>query len=107
MNSKVQVKVQFPTGNNAGGEWQMYKVRDVAAHFGCTSRWITQLINQGRVNAFKPFGGNWRILPSEMWRLQREGLLVPRPLDGGDDVDEIHVPQEIADRIFPSRSRIE
>ena len=48
-----------------------------------------------------------RILPSEMGRLQREGLLVPRPLDGEDDVDQIHVPQEIADRIFPSRSRIE
>ena len=106
MNSNIQVKVHVPTGNNAGSEWQMFKVRDVAAHFGCTSRWITQLINQGRVNAFKPFGGNWRILPSEMWRLQRDGLLVPRPLDGEDDVDEIHVPQEIADRIFPSRSRI-
>ena len=107
MNSNIQVKVQSPTGNNAGSEWQMYKVRDVAAHFGCTSRWITQLIHQGRVNAFKPFGGNGRILPSEMGRLQREGLLSTRPLDGGDDADEIYVPQEIADRIFPSRNRIE
>jgi len=92
---------QIPTGGNDSNEWRMYKVREVAALFGCTSRWVTKMINQGRINAVNPFGGNWRIPPSEWQRLQRVGL----PL--GYEVDIIEVPQEIADKIFPASSPVE
>ncbi len=53
----------------------IYNVSDVAALLGCSSQWVTRLIRQRRINAFSPLGGHWRILPSEMQRLQREGVL--------------------------------
>ncbi len=52
----------------------VYKVRDLATLLGCSSEWVTRLIRQGRIRAGKPFGGHWRILASEVERLQREGV---------------------------------
>ncbi len=52
----------------------VYKVRDLAILLGCSSRWVTRLIRQGRIEAFQPLGGHWRIPPSEVERLQREGV---------------------------------
>ena len=107
MSPDIQANRQMPTGLDDSRGWRMYKVREVAALFGCTSRWVTKLINQGRIDAVKPVGGNWRILPRELERLQRVGLLLPTPKARGDDTDVIQVPQEIADRIFPPLSSIE
>ena len=107
MSPDIQANRQVPTGLDASSGWRMYKVREVAALFGCTSRWVTKLINQGCIHAVKPVGGNWRILPRELERLQRVGLPLPTPKALGDDTDVIQVPQEIADRIFPPLSRFE
>ena len=79
MSPSIRGNGQIPTGQYDSGEWRLYKVREVAALSGFTSRWITKLINQGRINAVKTFGGNWRILPSELQRLQQVGLPLPRP----------------------------
>ena len=79
MSPNIRGNGQIPTGRSDSGEWRMYKVREVATLFGCTSRWVTKLINQGRIDAVKTFGGNWRILPIELQRLQRVGLPLPRP----------------------------
>ena len=78
MSTSIRGNGQIQAGRSDSGEWRMHKVREVATLFGCTSRWVTKLINQGRIDAIKTFGGNWRILPSELQRLQRVGLPLPR-----------------------------
>ncbi len=55
----------------------VYKVRDLTILLGCSSRWVTRLIRQGRIEAFKPLGGHWRIFRSEVERLQQEGVPPP------------------------------
>ena len=71
---RLQREGVLPPPRKAPVEDRLYPVREVAAMFGCRSRWITELINQGRIRAGRFFGGHWRISPGEVERLQKEGL---------------------------------
>jgi excisionase family DNA binding protein len=71
---RLQKEGVLPPPRKAPVEKRAYRVREVAAMFGCSSRWITKLICQGRIQAGKPSGGHWRIWPDEVERLQKDGL---------------------------------
>ena len=84
-----------------------YSVPDVANALGYSKTYIRELIRQGRIDAFKPGGGEWRIHGSEVQRLaevlDERGSLPPKP---ETPVTVIYVTPEQMDRMEPGwRSR--
>ncbi len=84
-----------------------YSVPDVANAWGYSKTYIRELIRQGRIDAFKPGGGEWRIHGAEARRLadviDERGSLPPKP---ETPVNLIYVTPEEADLIMPGwRSR--
>ena len=79
-----------------------YSVPDVANALGYSKTYIRELIRQGRIDAFKPGGGEWRIHGSEVQRLSNvidgRGSLPPNP---ETPVYVIEVSEEEAKRILP------
>lgn len=85
-----------------------YSVPDVANALGYSKTYIRELIRQGRIDAFKPGGGEWRIHGAEVRRLSdvinERGSLPPKPERW---VNIIEVTPEQMDLIDPGwRSRV-
>lgn len=82
-----------------------YSVLDVAHLVGWTPRWLRQLIREGKVQAFRPNGHEYRVHGAEVKRLletlERHGSLprLPSPLD---NAREIPISAEQLQKIDPS-----
>lgn len=64
--SKAQVK-EIESG-------KYYTIKQLANELGYSSAWITILCQKGRIKAVKPLGTGWRIPPSEVERIRKEGI---------------------------------
>ena len=53
---------------------RMHTVRETASLINLSTDYLRDLINMGRVEAVKPFGGHFRIYPNEVKRLLRSML---------------------------------
>ena len=53
---------------------RMHTVRETASLINLSTDYLRDLINMGRVEAVKPFGGHLRIYPNEVKRLLRSML---------------------------------
>lgn len=81
------------------GQW--YTTSQVAARYGYSRRNVTALIKDGRIEAFRPFRGQWRIPQSEVDRMDREKGFTSRitPIDDADSV-AIKVPAAIREKVL-------
>lgn len=55
-------------------EGRYFSIKQLAETLGYSVAWITFLCQKGRIKAMKPLGGSWRIPPSEVARIKREGV---------------------------------
>ena len=53
---------------------RLHTVRETASLINLSAEYLRDLINIGRVDAFKPFGGHFRIPANEVKRLLRSML---------------------------------
>ncbi|MCH7843656.1 MAG: excisionase family DNA-binding protein [Chloroflexi bacterium] len=53
---------------------RLHTVRETASLINLSTDYLRDLINMGRVEAVKPFGGHLRIYPNEVKRLLRSML---------------------------------
>ena len=53
---------------------RLHTVRETASLINLSAEYLRDLINMGRVDAFKPFGGHFRIPANEVKRLLRSML---------------------------------
>lgn len=78
-----------------------FTIKQVAIRLGYSTTWITFLVQNGRIKAMKPLGGQWRIPKSEYQRLTTEGI-PPLPRERKKaPVEEIIVDEEKAKKVAP------
>lgn len=83
-------------------EGDYFTIKEVAEKLKFSTTWVTRLCERGRIRAFKPLGGRWRIPKSELNRMTTEGtppLPRERPIP---KATEITVPAEKIEKVKPS-----
>lgn len=100
--SSREPKTELVKQAQTPGQW--YTTSQVAARYGYSRRNVTELIKDGRIEAFRPFRGQWRIPQSEIDRMDREKGFTSRiaPIDDADSVS-IKVPAEIREKVLGPR----
>jgi excisionase family DNA binding protein len=58
-------------------EGKSYTIKQLATRLNYTTQWLTQLCQDGRIKAIKPFGGHWRIPKSIGDKLISQGIPPP------------------------------
>lgn len=80
-------------------EGRFFSIRQVAEAINYSTKWITTLVQTGRIKGIKPTGHSWRIPESEMERIKREGI-PPQPRTSTSPPEEIVVPPEHLERVI-------
>ena len=80
---------------------EYYSIRQIADTLKYTVSHITEMVHRGRIKAFKPLGGRWRIPKSEWERIIKEGIPLPREkiIPGPPPVTTIEIDPEKVQKV--------
>ena len=80
---------------------EYYSIKQIADTLRYSVAHITEMVHRGRIKAFKPLGGRWRIPKSEWERIIKEGIPLPREkiIPGPPPVTEIEIEPEMMQKI--------
>ncbi len=93
-------------------EGRYYTAKELSSKINYSIQWIAWMCRNGRIQAVKPFGAQWRIPRSEGDRIISQGLpAIPRPQppkpQDDDDVVRIRVSKEKAEKVRPKQPESE